>query len=276
VRRRAIIAIVLGALTTIAVAWFLALAPAARRWTGAAASLDVPDVSPARFFDIEYERSRTDEWFQLSVKVFEESTFPSGEKYLGAMPAYATLGPILSIEPPWRFTAAISPAVREALAAFPYPPGSSQRAAGRGYPRWPGWLPPIPDSSKGLLSYGGRATGWPLKSMRSLSHLDSISGELVWSGSLRVRPRSAYKVQAARGPQLGCIPLFPVPVAFAADSLLFGALWSVPLFLPRLIRSRSRRRRGRCPACGYDLSGRAQCPECGAAHHRNPAPAAAK
>jgi hypothetical protein len=33
--------------------------------------------------------------------------------------------------------------------------------------------------------------------------------------------------------------------------------------LPRGIRHASRRRRGRCVGCGYELKGLAVCPECG-------------
>jgi hypothetical protein len=62
------------------------------------------------------------------------------------------------------------------------------------------------------------------------------------------------------------LPVVPVWPGFALDTAFYGAivlaLWSAP----GVIRRRTRKRRGRCPACGYDLRGSAggPCPECGA------------
>jgi hypothetical protein len=276
--RRVLVSLCLGILTTVAVAWFLALAPTTHRWMGGALSADGIDAPNARYFDIEQERSRGCEWIQLSVKLFHESTFPNGVEYLAAAPAYATLGPILTIEPPWRFTLDTAPAVRGAIAVFPNLPGSAQAPPAGGDSRWPFWLPPIPASEAGLLSCGARASGWPLKSMRSVSRLAAVGAPLQWHGSLRILSETAYKSRAARGPQLGCIPVFPVPLAFAADTLLFAAFWSVPLVLPAMIRTRARRHRGRCMRCGYDLrnappTSNERCPECGATPARLTSPA---
>ena len=64
-------------------------------------------------------------------------------------------------------------------------------------------------------------------------------------------------------------PLWP---GFAVNSLLYAALWWIVLvlfaWLIRFIRrwpARRREKRGRCPACGYDLRGGfdAGCSECG-------------
>ena len=62
------------------------------------------------------------------------------------------------------------------------------------------------------------------------------------------------------------IPLRPIPLAFAADAALYGAVLASPVLAFRVWRRVRRRRRGRCVACGYDLSGLAPggaCPECG-------------
>jgi hypothetical protein len=72
-----------------------------------------------------------------------------------------------------------------------------------------------------------------------------------------------------------------------ADTAIFAAAWSIPLFVPRILRARRRRRRGLCPRCGYDLNSgdHGRCPECGdrSATHadvtspaREPEPAAAR
>lgn len=62
------------------------------------------------------------------------------------------------------------------------------------------------------------------------------------------------------------VPLRPIWVGSVANIGLYGtAAWLV-LFVPSLIRTHRRARRGRCLACGYELAGLASdrvCPECG-------------
>jgi hypothetical protein len=253
-RRRLFFSACLGALTTPALAWCLALLPTSRQWSMTGLPLDPPPLAPAtRLINIEQERGPGDEWAQVVVVVMQEGTLADGTRCLELAGAYESYGPVLKSEPPWRFDASTAPEVYRAIRAFPHPP-------------WPRWLPPIPGSPRGLLSHGARATGWPLKSMRSVSRLDTLMGELQWSGALRVLPRTAYARSAARGPCVGSIPLFPIPLGFAADTALFASAWAVPLLLPGILRVRRRRRRGQCSRCGYDLRDGAhrRCPECGA------------
>ncbi len=61
------------------------------------------------------------------------------------------------------------------------------------------------------------------------------------------------------------LPTLPIGRGFALNSVLFGSTWSVLLIVPAFIRGATRRRRGRCPACGFDLQRQlaSGCTECG-------------
>ena len=61
------------------------------------------------------------------------------------------------------------------------------------------------------------------------------------------------------------IPVRPIATGLIGDTVVYGAAIFLVVTGPGAVRRRARRRRGRCPACGYDLRGRADaaCPECG-------------
>jgi hypothetical protein len=102
-------------------------------------------------------------------------------------------------------------------------------------------------------------SGRPLRSFGGLDYGDQggvVDRSTLWS----ILPhRTAIPMQAAR------IPLYPRWPGFAVNTLFYATiLWLVipgPFVLRRLVR----RRRGRCPQCGYDLRHAlsAGCPECG-------------
>lgn len=64
---------------------------------------------------------------------------------------------------------------------------------------------------------------------------------------------------------LRALPIMPVWVGLIGNTLFFAGAWWVVLLAPRSLRARLRRRRGRCPACAYDLCRdlAGGCPECG-------------
>jgi hypothetical protein len=65
------------------------------------------------------------------------------------------------------------------------------------------------------------------------------------------------------------LPLRPIAVGFAANTLLYGCAAYMLLLVPTL-RTHLRRRRNLCPSCGYSREGLGEgaCPECGVSSPR--------
>jgi hypothetical protein len=65
--------------------------------------------------------------------------------------------------------------------------------------------------------------------------------------------------------QFNALPLRPIWPGFAIDTLFYAAIWGGLFFGFASAKRGMRRRRGRCPQCGYDLRGNlsAGCSECG-------------
>jgi len=61
------------------------------------------------------------------------------------------------------------------------------------------------------------------------------------------------------------IPVRPILPGFIVNTLFYAAIWFGVLFVPGIAKRAIRRKRGRCVKCGYDLRGdvAAGCPECG-------------
>lgn len=63
----------------------------------------------------------------------------------------------------------------------------------------------------------------------------------------------------------GVLPLIVLGSGFIADTAVLATCILALLAAPSAMRSRVRRRHGRCPTCAYDLVGNlaSGCPECG-------------
>jgi hypothetical protein len=113
------------------------------------------------------------------------------------------------------------------------------------------------------------ARGWPWLALWCSM---KGSGWLTWGG-LPISAQGAIELGPTQADfaQFRALPLRPLWRGFLLDSLVFGAAWflimPITRILARNIRAVLRRSRGRCGACGYDLTGLAEgtvCPECGA------------
>ena len=131
--------------------------------------------------------------------------------------------------------------------------------------------------------------GWPFRSMRYEHFIEGwgyMDREPFWRNRERVthagirdeswreedNPQGLFflrgvdGIQSSGNPYSGVIPLSPIPVGFAANTLLYGGVLVLGVFGVRSLVRRRHSAGGSCPACGYDHAGipeHAACPECG-------------
>jgi hypothetical protein len=117
--------------------------------------------------------------------------------------------------------------------------------------------------SMGLASIGTYPTG------RNMREVMLFGWRFSWSWSLPI-PEGIdgrdLEAPMGFGRDKRRLPLLPLWPGFALDTAFYGALTFLLWSAPGVLRRRSRRRRGACPACGYDLKGGSaagKCPECG-------------
>jgi hypothetical protein len=131
---------------------------------------------------------------------------------------------------------------------------------------------PVPP--QGAYTVSEARSGWPARAMRTvqLQHPTGAGSKVDGSSWQTWRPERRWAVRlpsysmASEFEHRGMLPTAVVPLGFAIDTALFGGIIFLLWCAPPLARESLRRRRGACPACGYDLRGitSGTCPECGA------------
>jgi hypothetical protein len=106
--------------------------------------------------------------------------------------------------------------------------------------------------------------GWPWRCLSRAKTIDGVGSypSVYWTLHIVELDRFSPKY---RRPETLALPLHPIWPGLLLNAGFYGAIWAMPLVCLPLLRTRRRRRKGRCPRCGYDLKHALEpgCPECG-------------
>ena len=109
-----------------------------------------------------------------------------------------------------------------------------------------------------------QACGWPCAALTWSWYTEGPDPSAPVLTELRSGIRAGGQSPGMFAPEK-VLPLRPVWPGFAVNTFFYSVLLWLPYGGPSVLRRQIRRRRGRCPKCGYDLRGdlAAGCPECG-------------
>jgi hypothetical protein len=108
------------------------------------------------------------------------------------------------------------------------------------------------------------ANGWPWRCLSRARTSSGIGNQ--WSSRWTLTIDAITRTSLVSGVPIPLeLPLHPIWPGLLFSAGFYGTLWAVPLVGVPLLRTRRRRRKGRCPRCGYDLKHAFDpgCPECG-------------
>lgn len=136
----------------------------------------------------------------------------------------------------------------------------------KGVDRGPSWsrirTAPTRDQIESLHALFEDARGWPLPALMAVHSSDTTyaSWTTTWGVPL-TSDQGRWGVPRA-------LPLRPIIGGFVVNWLAFGTCAYLVLFWIGHARRASRRRRNRCPACGYPIGSSPLCTECGTSIHQ--------
>lgn len=239
--RISLLSLLLGVLTTVAVAWALAA------WL---AHKDLLET----YYEIEDSHPpATADWTTVDMSIDEFSRPGMCRRLWGRF--------ILSTSPTWDAATPVMHYIwKLGLQTTAQEPSSGTLRSGLPW----GKRPPI---DVGAIEGVQDARGWPMLCLwgeLQLAPGDPIG--LKTPGAIPLSPPlPSPDLSDARA-----LPLRPIPRGFAIDTAFYAAIWLPLLIAPRAIRRHRRARRGLCPNCAYDLRtlpATSPCPECA---HPNP------
>jgi hypothetical protein len=235
---RVIVAVVLGVVTTVTVAW------------GSAAGTTLA----AKTFEWDVVQLHDGSTGPMQIGVVEVSTLTASRR---ACDCYPSFSDFFDIE----FAAMdLASACRALAATVPVRDGSRDRLL-------TGWGLTIQDILVKAAANGRRATwlgdarGWPKRALWCEITVTSSTPAFGVEGGLALSDPAKARILTFRA-----LPYRPIWSGLVIDSACFGGAWSV-LLLFRPVRAWLRARRGHCPRCNYSLApsggAAAGCPECG-------------